>query len=167
MTTGQPPDRPTVAISQSEIFNARLQQIIDGIAAQRVSEAITAERVATQTKEGFDRLELSLSRVVDEVNTNGVRITKLEESRASNSERVKKLAGESSNADLSNEAALAGEIVARTTLEAKVDELTKSQSVQLAILGRLDKVASNPQVKIILAVLATAATTWLASKSLK
>jgi hypothetical protein len=47
----------------------------------------------------------------------------------------------------------------------KVDRLTATQDVQLAILARLDKVASNPTVKVIAGMVATAILTWLAAHS--
>ncbi len=159
----QPPDRPTVSISQSEIFNARLQQIIDGINAQRINETLQSQKLAEQTQSGFERIELSLRRVVDEVNSNSKRIEDLEKSRAAHSDRVQKLVGDTSNADISNEKALADEIVARATLAAKVDALSVTQETQLAILSRLDKVASNPLVKTMAAMMATAVLTWLAA----
>jgi hypothetical protein len=46
----------------------------------------------------------------------------------------------------------------------KVDRLTATQDIQLAILARLDKVASNPTVKVIAGMVATAILTWLASR---
>lgn len=72
-----------------------------------------------------------------------------------------------SSVDLDHEAKIAEEIVAREALAAKVDDLSSSNAVQLAILTRLDRVFSNTSVKVILTVIATAATTWLASKGLK
>ena len=55
---------------------------------------------------------------------------------------------------------------AMVELTKKVDDLTKSQTVQLEILHRLDQVASNPQVKVILTVLAAVLGSWAASKGL-
>ena len=52
-------------------------------------------------------------------------------------------------------------------LAKKVDDLTVSQKTQLEILQRLDAVAANPYVKVILSVLAMAAASWAASKGLK
>jgi hypothetical protein len=49
----------------------------------------------------------------------------------------------------------------------EVAALTKMQETQLAILGRLDKVASNPLVKTVVTILGTALATWAASKGLK
>ncbi len=68
-----------------------------------------------------------------------------------------------SQVDLAHEAQLAHERDAREALATKVDELAKTNETQLAILGRLDKVASNPLVKTVAAMLATALVTWLAS----
>jgi hypothetical protein len=52
-------------------------------------------------------------------------------------------------------------------LTKKVDDLTASQKLQLEILQRLDAVAANPNVKIILAIVATVLASWAASKGLK
>jgi len=54
-----------------------------------------------------------------------------------------------------------------TVLTKKVDDLTASQKLQLEILQRLDAVAANPSVKIILAIGATVLASWAASKGLK
>ena len=71
---------------------------------------------------------------------------------------------ELSDADLAQQSRLANEIAERQKLAKKVDGLDTKQDTQLAILTRLDKITSNPNVKIILAVLATAALSWAASK---
>jgi hypothetical protein len=76
--------------------------------------------------------------------------------RKTNSDRVKGLVAHDSQSDLTT-----------ASLQSKVDALTQTQELQLSILTRLDKVTSNPQVKIILAVMATAAMSWAASKGLK
>jgi hypothetical protein len=61
-------------------------------------------------------------------------------------------------------AQLAQERIAREDLATKVDALTTMQNTQLAILGRLDRVASNPTVKVLAGMLATAAISYLAGK---
>ncbi len=104
-----------------------------------------------------------VSVVKDRVAVVESRVLSLEDAKKTNSMRVQ----QSSVIDLEHEAKLAAEIVARTELAAKVDALGASQEVQLAILGRLDKIATNPHIKLILAVLATAAMSWAASKGLK
>ena len=82
------------------------------------------------------------------------------------SDRTRDTSANASSADLAHESRLAQEIVARQELAAKLDALTTTQETQLAILGRLDKFAANPNIKIILAVLATALMSWAASKGL-
>ena len=64
---------------------------------------------------------------------------------------------QSSKIDLEQAAALAAEKEAREALTVKVDTL-------LAIGTRLDKVTSNPTLKVIVGMLLTAAVTWLAGK---
>lgn len=71
-----------------------------------------------------------------------------------------------SSANLEQDAQLAQERAAREALASKVQELTDSQAVQLAILTRLDKVASNPTVKVLLFLAGTAATGYLATKGI-
>ena len=98
------------------------------------------------------------------------RVTILESHRNDSDERAARTSNrveQASEADLAHESKLAAEIVARGELAAKVDALNASQELQLAILGRLDKIATNPHIKLILAVLATAAMSWAASKGLK
>lgn len=99
----------------------------------------------------------------DRVNAHDMRFAE-QDARATNvSERVRG----ASQVDLEQAAQLVQERSAREELAAKVDSLTKTQDVQLAILSRLDKIAANPQVKIILAVGATALASWAASKGLR
>ncbi len=57
--------------------------------------------------------------------------------------------------------------VSVTELTKKLDALTGTQKLQLEILQRLDLVAANPNVKIILAIVATVLASWAASKGLK
>ena len=64
---------------------------------------------------------------------------------------------QSSKIDLEQAAALAAEKEAREALTVKVDTL-------LAIGTRLDKVTSNPTLKVIVGMLLTAFVTWLAGK---
>ncbi len=52
-------------------------------------------------------------------------------------------------------------------LAKKIDALTSDQKLQLEILKRLDQVAANPNVKVILAILATVLASWAASKGFK
>lgn len=94
------------------------------------------------------------------------RVTVLETERTKMSGGVRGL----STASAEHDAQLAQERAARTELAAKVDQLAaghatlnEKQDLQLAILARLDKVASNPTVKVLAGMAATAALTWLAS----
>lgn len=49
----------------------------------------------------------------------------------------------------------------------QVTDIAKTNEAQLAILSRLDRVASNPTVKFIVGMLATALVTWLASHGIR
>ena len=90
-------------------------------------------------------------------------VTALSEAKRSNSMRAKTL----SDADLETSRALADEIAARKVVAEKVDKLTSSNELQLAILTRLDSVAKNPLVKTLSAVVVTAFITWLATKGIQ
>ncbi len=57
--------------------------------------------------------------------------------------------------------------MAREDLAKQVAALATTNATQLAILSRLDKVASNPLVKTVGAMLFTAFVTWLATKGIK
>ncbi len=54
-----------------------------------------------------------------------------------------------------------------TALAAKVDGLARDQKLQLEILTRLDAVAANPHIKLILAIVASVLGSWAAAKGLK
>jgi len=108
--------------------------------------------------------------VKDRVGLVEQRVGVLEESRTRTSNGVRQLSSHDSEQDaqLAQERAAREAVAAElASVKAKVVDLSASNEVQLAILTRLDKVASNPHIKLILAVLGTAATTWLASKGLK
>jgi hypothetical protein len=79
-----------------------------------------------------------------------------------------------SQENLETAAALAQEIEARKVVEVKVDKvdekvdkLDASNVVQLAILQRLDKVAANPTVKMLVYAIGIVIGGWLAGKGLK
>ncbi len=71
------------------------------------------------------------------------------------------------DAQLAQERAAREALAAKTdSVEAKVDALTASQSLQMTILTRLDAITQQPLVKTLAAMLATAAITWLASRGI-
>lgn len=95
----------------------------------------------------------------DRVNAHDARFAE-QDTRASNvSIRVR----DASRSDLEQAAQLAQERASRESLATKVDELSVTNATQLAILSRLDKITSNPTVKVIAGMIATALLTWLAS----
>ncbi len=75
-------------------------------------------------------------------------------------------AASTSVTDMEQSAQLAMERVAREALAEKVDDLTQSQKVQLAILTRLDKVAKHPTVKLVLLLLGLYLAGLLGSKGI-
>ena len=131
---------------------------------EKVVGGFTAVNIRLDGLEGTDR------RLADEVNSMGIDLKDLraadrrhEDDIRRLSERTKDTSLTASQNDLEAAAQLAQERAARETLDAKVDSLTATQETQLAILGRLDRVAKNPLVKTLAAMLATALITWLAS----
>jgi septal ring factor EnvC (AmiA/AmiB activator) len=135
----------------------------------KTAELPAADPIAILTRTlvtGLRDINATLDSVVHEGQRTNSRLTRIEERVdevegriGRNSQRVQ----ESSKVDLDHEAKLAAEIIARQELASKVDSLTETQATQLAILGRLDKVASNPTIKVLAGMLATALFTWLAS----
>lgn len=139
-----------------------------------------AVELTKSVRNGFDAVngrldasEVSLERVVNEGIRTNVRLSRIEE-------RVDELEGrigrasarvrDVSSSEQEQSAQLAQERSAREALSAKVDtlaadlsKLAAANDAQLAILSRLDKVASNPIVKTLAAMLATAVITWLAT----
>lgn len=90
------------------------------------------------------------------------RVSIIESLRVEDEARTVKLSGGVrglSSSDLAHEARIA-------ELGTKVDDLAKTNATQLAILSRLDKVASNPVVKTIVTILVTILGTWAASKGI-
>lgn len=140
------------APAQADI-GARLQEILSG------------------QVEGFRAMRADLSLVANEVDTVKERIGTLEERtnaidgwRKNNSERVRGLAEQTSEHDLTHDAKIASEIVARQALEMKVDGLVAATSAQTAILQRIERLASNPIVKQAATAIGAAILTWLAAK---
>lgn len=86
--------------------------------------------------------------------------------RRNNSDRVRGLAKQSSESDLSQDAKLSAEIIARRDLEKKVDAIDVKQNEQIAILGRIEALAKNPIVKQVLTAVGTAIIVWLAQKGI-
>ncbi len=94
------------------------------------------------------------------------RVTILESRRNDDEVRFNRTSNrvrEVSQSDMEQASQLVQEKAAREELAAKVDALTTTQATQLAILSRLDKITSNPTVKVLAGMAATALVTWLAS----
>lgn len=136
-----------------------------------------AAELTRATKEGFSRISANLELVSTDLSVVKDRVNILEsrqnefDTRASrSSEGVRGL----SQADHSHDAQLVQERSAREALAKKTDSIASevtslkaTNETQLAILSRLDRVASNPLVKTMAAMLATALITWLASKGIR
>jgi len=152
----KPPDRPTVSIPQSEIVNARLQQILDGQAAQREAQ-----------EAGFKRLGADIEVVANEVGVVKGRLGIVEERqntidewRRTSSERVKSLAGATSQVDMAHEAKLSDEIVARIALATDVSTIksdlaeTKKDSADALTIATAIKTETVEQTKIMISLAA-------------
>lgn len=131
-------------------------------------------QLGTAMRHGFDTVNANVALVSNDVDIVKRRIASveerqsdLEEWRRHTSERVRGIATQTSDADLTQAAKLADEIVARQELAKKVDSLDAKQDMQLAILTRLDSVAKNPLVKGIAQALGIAFLTWLGMRGIK
>lgn len=137
-----------------------------------------AVELTRTTKDGFRAVRADLELVANDLSLVKERVTIIEtwrndqDLRASrNSARVRELADSTSHVDLTHDAKIAAEIVARQELERRVAEthamvetVKAETSQQTAILARLDRVASNPLVKTVAASVGTAILTWLAAR---
>ncbi len=144
----EPQERPTKEIippSPVEIAIAKLSAAVEaGFREARVDGAL---------------MRNDISNIKDRVGT----IESWKNDHDARASRTSLKVQQASEHDLAHDAQLSQERTAREALATKVDELDTKQDTQLAILARLDKVASNPLVKTLAAMLATALITWLAS----
>jgi hypothetical protein len=114
-------------------------------------------------EDGFRTTNANIDVVANDLSVVKSRVEILENERTKLSGGVRGL----SSLNAEQDAQLAQERMAREAVAKEVQDLKDTNAMQLAILSRLDKVASNPHIKIILAVLAAAAMSWAASKGLK
>jgi len=159
MADDNPEAKVTVQIPQADIMSARLKQLLDSFDSHR-SEMQTA----------FKNLSANVELVSNDIGVVKERITILESWRSDQDVRITRASDglrQASQADMAQEALLAEERTAREALAKQVETLSATNETQLAILSRLDKIASNPTIKIIATVAATALTTWAASKGMK
>ena len=94
------------------------------------------------------------------------RVGILESARNDGEQRLARTSGgvrQLSTTDAAQAAQLAQARMAREALAEQVAQLTTTQATQLAILTRLDKITTNPTVKVLAGMAATAILTWLAS----
>lgn len=114
-------------------------------------------------KEGFRTTNANIEIVASDLSVVKSRVDILETERTKLSGGVRGLS--TSNAE--QDAQLAMECAAREALAVEVRDIKRTNEAQLAILSRLDKIASNPTVKLILFALGIVATGYLTSKGLK
>jgi hypothetical protein len=144
----KPPENPTKKIPSEEIQAGLLNKLVgtvteikDGITNMRADLALVSN---------------DLSVVKDRVALVETRTATLEQARAVNSERAKSM----SQADMTHDAAIA-------KLITDVAEVKTDTKLQNAILGRLDKVATNPLVKEIAKAIGTAILVYLGVKGFR
>ncbi len=118
-----------------------------------------AVELTKSMKDGFRLTNANIEVVSSDLGVVKERVTILESERTKLSGGVRGLS--TSNAE--QDAQLAQERMAREALAKEVADLKTTNATQLAILGRLDRVASNPLVKTLGAMLLTAVLTYLAS----
>jgi hypothetical protein len=151
----QPKTKELPAVDKQDILLAEMRRGFATVEGRLDSQDTKLDKVVTEGIEAnvrLDRVEVRLGKVES-------RVEELESRTGRNSSRVR----EASENDMAHDAQLAQERAARESLAAKVDSLTKTQDTQLSILVRLDRVASNPLVKTLGAMLLTAVITYLAS----
>lgn len=152
MSDEQPPPRPTVSLPAVPQWAIEMMQATKaGIAEIRAD--VADARAETRADVGLVSNDLGLLKT---------RVSIIESLRVEDEARTVKLSGGVrglSSSDLAHEARIA-------ELGTKVDDLAKTNATQLAILSRLDKVASNPVVKTIVTILVTILGTWAASKGI-
>ncbi len=120
-------------------------------------------------KSGIAEVRADIGLVSNDVGLLKQRVSIIESLRVEDEARAVKLSGGVrglSSADEQQAAQLAQERSAREALATEVKALTTMQETQLAILGRLDKVASNPVVKTVATAIGTAVLTYLATKGI-
>ncbi len=120
-------------------------------------------------KSGIAEVRADVALVSNDLGLLKTRVSIMEGLRTEDDMRASKYSGGIKSLSTSNaeqDAQLAQERAAREDLAKQVAALATSNATQLAILSRLDKVAANPTVKLILFALGTIATGYLASKGL-
>lgn len=125
-----------------------------------------AVELTTTVKAGIAELRADVALVSNDLGVVKDRVAILESFRNDTEARASRTSAGVKNLSTSNaeqDAQLAQERMAREALAEKVDSLTATQATQLSILVRLDKVTSNPTVKVLAGMAATALITWLAT----
>lgn len=161
------PQPPTVTLPKPSEADIRHQEL-KGL----ISSSIGALDVKVAA--GFQRVDANLKAVANDVTVTKGRVHGLESRVGSLEDRASRTSmsiGRQSDSNLEQEARIAAEIVARTTLgedvvlvKTDVTDLKASNVVQLQILQRLDTVFKHKAVKLLLLALGVAATSYLASK---
>ena len=143
--------------------------------AESTAEGVALiKELAATVQEGFASVNANIGLVANELDVVKGRLgvvegrqTELDTRYQRNSDRVRGLVNQTSEADLTHESKLATEIVARQALSAKFDALDVKQDRQLAILESIQKLAANPFVKQVATAVGTAILVWLAAKGIR
>lgn len=145
-----PPQPVTKDLPKVEVFQALVNKLAADITRAHHESNARVDEGFKAVKLDIEGLKINLGAKVDDLAS---RTEKIEAWRQRTSDRARKLEAHDSSSDI----IISEEIIARETLDEKVDRL-------IGINTRLEKVFANPNIKIIIAVLATAMTTWLANK---
>lgn len=157
MSDEKPPEKVTTQIPKAEIMEGLLKQLtqtmVDGFHSVRADMRSAEERAEAR----FARIEQ--------------RQAEHDARAARHSDQAKALETTTSNADLSIQAKQSEVIVKQLEQErkqnemhARIETLAASQEVQMAILGRLDKLFANPLLKAVAAAVGFAILQWLSTK---
>lgn len=167
MPDEKPPEKVTTQIPKVEIMEGLLKQLTTSM--QEQFGKVHSDNAVLRADVGLVANDLSLVKE---------RVTLLERDRdderarvARHSSRVKELAETTSSADLSHDAQIAAEIVARKKLEDDVEEIRKSTQWIFTVASKLHAlVFENKRNKVIIGLVLIALTKavekWLTAKGL-
>lgn len=155
----QPKTTQLPAADKNEILLAEIKTLMtQGLSALDAKVAI-----------GFGRLSADIALVSTDLGVVKDRVNVLEAFKVDSESRMSRTSTAvrgASQVDMEQAAQLAQERTAREDLAKQVASLATTNAAQLAILSRLDRLAANPAVKVLLFALGTVATGYLASKGL-
>jgi len=133
-------------------------------------EMVAIANLSNEVKSGFRLLAADMELMKDGLDVTKREVAAIQKWKGLQEDRMSRnsmRASQQTEQDMEQAAQLAQEKAAREELASKFEELATDQKLQLAILSRLDKVASNPVMKVTIAIVAGIVTSWLANRGLK